>query len=99
MAEEKNKRKKKRKEALRRATGLADPSKQPRPQQTQNNINNDHSSTANTAARARPPGVITDSVRASPTSRRGPQWTRPMTAMPGPEGAEHIPVMGAPDTC
>ena len=93
MAEEKNKRKKKRKEARLRKWALVrtevlqalltrqhgqDRNKR------NNNINNDRSSTANTAARARPPGVITDSVRATSTSRRGPQWTRPMTAMPGP---------------
>ena len=95
MAEEKNKRKKKRKEARLRKWALVrtevlqalltrqhgqDRNKR------NNNINNDRSSTANTAARARPPGVITDSVRATSTSRRGPQWTRPMTALPGPSG-------------
>ena len=93
MAEEKNKRKKKRKEARLRKWALVrtdvlqalltrqhgqDRNKH------NNNINNDRSS--NTAARARLPGVITDSVRATPASRRGPQWTRPMTPMPGPSG-------------
>ena len=94
MAEEKNKRKKKRKEARLRKWALVRTEVlqalltrqhgQDRNKQNKN-TNTDRSSTANTA-RARPPGVITDSVRATSTSRRGPQWTRPMTAMPGPSG-------------